>query len=264
MEMTTAARSPQPELNPAPGLSSKQEFDVEKIRRDFPILQEKIHGKPLVYLDNAATSQKPRAVLDAMIRYYERGNANIHRGVHFLSEHATEEHEAARVTAQKFVNAAHAHEIVFVRGTTEGINLVVQSYGRTHVGAGDEVVVTAMEHHSNIVPWQILCEEKRAKLRVAPINENGEVLLDEFAELLGPRTKVVALTHVSNALGTIVPLRKIVEMAHAQGIAVIVDGAQAVPHIPVDVQALDCDFYAFSGHKVYGPTGIGRSEERRV
>src|SRR5438270_495596 len=255
--MTTAARSPHPELGSAVESARGLVYDVEKIRRDFPILQEKIHGKPLVYLDNAATSQKPRAVLDAMIRYYERGNANIHRGVHFLSEHATEEHEAARATVQRFVNAAHAHEIVFVRGTTEGINLVVQTYGRTHVGSRDEVLVTAMEHHSNIVPWQILCEEKGAKLRVAPINEQGELVVEEFAKLLGPRTKVVALTHVSNALGTIVPLREIVQIARSKNIPVVVDGAQAVPHIAVDVQALDCDFYAFSGHKVYGPTGIG-------
>jgi cysteine desulfurase / selenocysteine lyase len=255
--MTTAARSPQPEIGAAPARPGGRTYDVEKIRRDFPILQEKVHGKPLVYLDNAATSQKPRAVLEAMIRYYETGNANIHRGVHFLSEHATEEHEAARETARRFINAAHAHEIVFVRGATEGINLVVQAYGRAHIGAGDEVLVTAMEHHSNIVPWQILCEEKHAKLRVAPINEQGELIVEEFAKLLAPRTKIVALTHVSNALGTIVPLREIVQMAHAKKIAVVVDGAQAVPHIAVDVQGLDCDFYAFSGHKVYGPTGIG-------
>jgi len=255
--MTTAARSPQPTLRPASEAARGRKYDVDKIRRDFPILQEEVHGKPLVYLDNAATSQKPRVVLDAMIRYYERGNANIHRGVHFLSEHATEEHEAARATAQRFVNAAHAHEIIFVRGTTEGINLVAQTYGRAHIGSGDEVIVTAMEHHSNIVPWQIVCEEKGAKLRVAPINERGELSLDEFGKLLGARTKIVALTHVSNALGTIVPLQEVVRMAHAKNITVVVDGAQAVPHIAVDVQALGCDFYAFSGHKVYGPTGIG-------
>ena len=253
--MSTVAKSPQ--LEAPPTATAPRAFDVEKVRRDFPILQMKVHGKPLVYLDNAATSQKPKAVLDAMIRYYEQGNANIHRGVHFLSEHATEEHEAARETVRRFLNAAEAHEIVFVRGATEGINLVVQTYGRAHVGTGDEVLITAMEHHSNIVPWQILCEEKGAKLRVVPINESGELRLDEFSKLLGPRTKIVALTHVSNALGTIVPLREIVKMAHAQNVPVLVDGAQAVPHIPVDVQALDCDFYAFSGHKVYGPTGIG-------
>jgi cysteine desulfurase / selenocysteine lyase len=232
-------------------------LDISKIRADFPILQKTIRGKPLVYLDNAATSQKPRAVIDAITRYYEGTNSNIHRGVHFLSEHATEQYEAARRTAQKFVNAAHAPEIIFVRGTTEGINLVARTYGRSNIGAGDEIIVTAMEHHSNIVPWQILCEERGAKLRVAPINDAGELLLDDFAALLGPRTKLVAVTHVSNALGTINPIRRIVELAHAHNVPVLVDGAQAVPHMKVDVQALDCDFYSFSGHKIYGPTGIG-------
>jgi cysteine desulfurase/selenocysteine lyase len=253
--MSTVAKIQEQDSPPARTRASL--YNVEKTRRDFPILQLKVHGKPLVYLDNAATSQKPKTVLDAMIRYYEQGNANIHRGVHFLSEHATEEHEAARVTAQKFINAAEAHEIIFVRGATEGINLVAQTYGRANVGAGDEVLITAMEHHSNIVPWQLLCEEKSAKLRVVPINENGELRLDEFGKLLSPRTKIVATTHVSNALGTIVPLRQIVEMAHAQNVPVIVDGAQAVPHLAVDVQDLGCDFYVFSGHKIFGPTGIG-------
>jgi cysteine desulfurase/selenocysteine lyase len=232
-------------------------LDIEKIRADFPILHQMVHGKPLVYLDNAATSQKPRAVIDAITRYYEGTNSNIHRGVHFLSEHATAEYEAARETAQKFVNAAKAHEIIFVRGTTEGINLVAQTYGRAQIHQGDEVLITAMEHHSNIVPWQILCEERGAKLRVAPINDNGELLLDEFARLLGPRTKLAAFTHVSNALGTINPVKRMIELAHAKNIPVLIDGAQAAPHIAVDVQALDCDFYTFSGHKVYGPTGIG-------
>jgi len=232
-------------------------YDVEKVRGDFPILREKIHGKPLVYLDNAATTQKPQIVIDRVARYYERENANIHRGVHLLAERATEEYEAARKTAQNFLNAARAEEVIFVRGATEAINLVAQTYGRTHVGAGDEVLITGMEHHSNIVPWQILCEEKRGTLRVAPINDRGELLLDEFEKLLGPRTKVVAVTHVSNALGTINPIRQMIEMAHARNIPVLVDGAQAAPHLKVDVQALDCDFYAFSGHKVYGPTGIG-------
>ena len=248
--MTTAARSPQIELAAEP-------FDVQRIRRDFPILQTSVRGKPLVYLDNAATSQKPAQVIEAMRRYYEAGNANIHRGVHYLSEHATEEHEAARATAQSFINAAHAHEVIFVRGTTEGINLVAQTYGRANVRAGDEVLITAMEHHSNIVPWQILCEEKGAKLRVVPINDAGELLLDEFAKLLNPRTKIVALTHVSNALGTINPIKQIVEMAHGHNVPVLVDGAQAIPHLAVDVQDLGVDFYVFSGHKVYGPTGIG-------
>jgi cysteine desulfurase/selenocysteine lyase len=233
------------------------ELDAEKVRRDFPILARAIHGKKLVYLDNAATAHKPRVVIEALSRYYEQGNANIHRGVHFLSEHATGEHERARRTVQSFLNAADASEIVFVRGATEAINLVAQTYGRAHVRAGDEVLITAMEHHSNIVPWQILCDEKEAKLRVAPINDDGELLLDEFEKLLGPRTKIVAVAHVSNALGTVNPIREIVEMAHRRNIPVLVDGAQGVPHLKVDVQALDCDFYAFSGHKMYGPTGIG-------
>jgi cysteine desulfurase / selenocysteine lyase len=232
-------------------------LDIERVRADFPILQQKVRGKPLVYLDNAATSQKPRAVIDAISRYYEGTNANIHRGVHYLSEQATGEYEDVRKTAQEFINAASPTEIIFVRGTTEGINLVAQSYGRANVQSGDEVVITDMEHHSNIVPWQILCEERGAKLRVAPINDRGELILEEFESLLGPKTKLVAVTHVSNALGTINPIRRIVEMAHSHGVPVLVDGAQAVPHMKVDVQALDCDFYAFSGHKVYGPTGIG-------
>jgi len=232
-------------------------FDVERIRADFPILEQKVHGKPLVYLDNAATSQKPRAVIDAISRYYEGTNANIHRAVHHLSEQATEEYEAARVTAQKFINAESPTEIIFVRGTTEGINLVAQTFGRANIHAGDEIIVTDMEHHSDIVPWQLLCEDRGAKLRVVPINDRGELILEEYAKLLGPKTKLVCVTHVSNALGTINPVRKIVDMAHSHGIPVLVDGAQAVPHLKVDVQALDCDFYSFSGHKVYGPTGIG-------
>jgi cysteine desulfurase / selenocysteine lyase len=232
-------------------------FDVERVRADFPLLEQKIHGKPLVYFDNAATSQKPRTVIDAISRYYEGTNANIHRAVHHLSEQATEEYEAARKTAQKFINAASPTEIIFVRGTTEGINLVAQTYGRAQIHADDEVVITDMEHHSDIVPWQLLCEDRGAKLRVVPINDRGELILDEFAKLLGPKTKLVGVTHVSNALGTINPIRRIVQMAHGHGVPVLVDGAQAVPHMEVDVQALDCDFYAFSGHKVYGPTGIG-------
>jgi cysteine desulfurase / selenocysteine lyase len=252
--MTTAANSLSWELRPPIGNGG---FDVEAARRDFPILQKQVYGHPLVYLDNAATSQKPRAVIDAISRYYESGNANIHRGVHFLSEHATEEHEAARRTVQAFLNAADKREIIFVRSATEAINLVAQSYGRKHVGAGDEVLITAMEHHSNIVPWQILCEEKGATLRVLPINERGELRMEELPKLLTPKTKLVAVTHVSNALGSINPIRKIVEMAHSLNIPVLVDGAQAVPHLKVDVQQLDADFYVFSGHKVYGPTGIG-------
>jgi cysteine desulfurase/selenocysteine lyase len=251
--MTTAARKLDMEQRPAPSGG----IDVERVRADFPILQQTVHGKPLVYLDNAATSQKPRAVIDAIVRYYEGTNANIHRGVHFLSERATEDYEAVRETVREFINAAHSREIIFVRGATEGINLVAQTFGRANIQSGDEVLITAMEHHSNIVPWQILCDEKGAKLRVAPINDEGELLLDEFAKLLGPRTKLAAVTHVSNALGTINPLKRMVELAHARNVPVLVDGAQAVPHMKVDVQALDCDFYTFSGHKVYGPTGIG-------
>ena len=232
-------------------------FDVEKIRADFPILRTKVHGHPLVYLDNAATSQKPQAVIDALVRYYEGENANIHRGVHYLSQIATEAFEQARETVRAFVNAADAKEIIFTRGTTEAINLVAQTYGRVHVGAGDEVLITAMEHHSNIVPWQMLCEEKGAKLRIAPMNDEGELLLEKYEKLLSPRTKIVAVSHVSNALGTINPLKQMIAAAHALGIPVVVDGAQAVPHLKVDLQDLDADFYAFSGHKMYGPTGIG-------
>ena len=255
--MTTAAKRLPRGSSPADVHDAGGDFDVQKLRRDFPILRQRIHGRTLVYLDNAATSQKPQVVIDAICRYYERNNANIHRGVHFLSEHATEEYEGARRTVQHFLNAADASEIIFVRGATEAINLVAQTYGRTNVHAGDEVFITAMEHHSNIVPWQILCEEKDARLRVAPISDSGELLLEDFEKLLGPRTKIVALTHISNALGTINPVRRIIEMARRWNIPVLVDGAQAVPHLKVDVQALDCDFYVFSGHKVYGPTGIG-------
>jgi len=233
------------------------ELDVQAIRAEFPILQRTVRGKPLVYLDNAATSQKPRFVLDAIARYYEEENANIHRGVHYLSERATADYENVRGRTQRFLNAAKSSEIIFVRGTTEGINLVAQTYGRTHVGSGDEVLITAMEHHSNIVPWQMLCAEKGAKLRVAPINDRGELLIEEFGALLGPRTKIAAFTHVSNALGSINAVRRMTEMAHRRHVPVLIDGAQAVPHMAVDVRAIDCDFYTFSGHKVYGPTGIG-------
>ena len=232
-------------------------FDVERVRADFPILRQQVRGCPLVYLDNAATSQKPKAVIDAIVRYYEHDNSNIHRGVHYLSERATEEYEAARKVLQSFLGAARPAEIIFVRGATEAINLVAQTYGRTHVAAGDEVLITAMEHHSNIVPWQLLCEEKDAKLRVIPINDDGELVLEEFEPLLGPRTKIVAVGHISNALGTVNPVATITRMAHAKKIPVLVDGAQAVPRVAVNVQELDCDFYAFSGHKAYGPTGIG-------
>lgn len=253
--MTTAAGRLPREVRSTPVRSGG--LDVERVRRDFPILNQKVHGKALVYLDNAATSQKPQVVLDAIMRYYANTNANIHRGVHFLSEHATEEHESARRTVQQFVNASRPEELVFVRGTTEAINLVAQTYGRAHVGAGDEVLITAMEHHSNIVPWQILCEQQGARLRVAPINDDGELLLDEFEKLVNPRTKIVGVAHVSNALGTINPIGEIVKIAHTKNVPVLVDGAQAVPHIKVDVQSLGCDFYAFSSHKMYGPMGIG-------
>ncbi|HLI61966.1 MAG TPA: cysteine desulfurase [Terriglobales bacterium] len=254
--MSTAANSVPQEFHPSMA-GETAEFDVEKVRRDFPILQQMVHGHPLVYLDNAATSQKPLAVIEVISRYYERDNANIHRGVHYLSEHATEEHEAARRTVRGFLNAADKREIIFVRSATEGINLVAQTYGRKHVGAGDEVLITAMEHHSNIVPWQILCEEKEAHLRVIPINDRGELLMEELPKLLGPRTKLLGVTHVSNALGTINPLKKIIKIAHQHNVPVVVDGAQAAPHLKIDVQELDADFYVFSGHKVYAPTGIG-------
>ncbi len=232
-------------------------FDVARIRRDFPILHQRVHGKPLVYLDNAATTQKPQAVIDAVGRYYSTDNANVHRGVHLLSQRATDAYEGARVTVQNFINAAESCEVIYVRGTTEAINLVAQTYGRKSVGAGDEIVITAMDHHSNIVPWQMLCDEKGAKLRVAPINDAGELLLDEYERLLTPKTKLVAIPHVSNALGTVNPVKRLVELAHARGVPVLVDGAQAAPHLKIDVQDLNCDFYAFSSHKVFGPTGFG-------
>ena len=237
--------------------SSKTILDAARIRQDFPILWQRVHDKPLVYLDNAATTQKPQAVIDRMLRYYHEENANIHRGVHALSVAATDAYDAARERLRRFINAAETREIVFVRGTTEAINLVAATYGRSHVGAGDEVVISEMEHHSNIVPWQMLCEEKGARLRVVPITESGELQLEAYARLLGPRTRLVAVTHVSNALGTINPIEEIVRLAHDRGIPVLVDGAQAVAHMTVDVQAIGCDFYAFSGHKVFGPTGIG-------
>src|SRR5689334_20708085 len=232
-------------------------FDVRRIRRDFPILKEKVHGRPLVYLDSAATSQKPQVVIDALNRYYTEQNSNVHRGVHYLSQLATREYEDARVKIQRFLNAAESHEIIFTRGTTEGINLVALSYGRKFIHAGDEVIISTLEHHSNIVPWQMLCELTGAKLRVIPINDAGELLMDEFAGMLGPQVKIVAVTHVSNALGTVNPIKRIIELAHSQDIPVLIDGAQGAPHLKVDVRELDCDFYAFSGHKLCGPTGIG-------
>ncbi|MFZ5557085.1 MAG: SufS family cysteine desulfurase [Pseudomonadota bacterium] len=230
---------------------------AERWRQDFPVLNRTVHGKPLAYLDNAATSQKPRTVIEADTRYYEQYNSNVHRGVHALSQEATDAFEGARETVRRFINAASVKEIVFVRGCTEGINLVAQSWGRSQLGAGDEILITAMEHHSNIVPWQMLCEQTGAVLKVAPINDAGEMIYEEFERLLGERTRLVSVVHVSNALGTINPVERIIADARRVGAKVLLDGAQAVPHVAVDVRALDCDFYVFSGHKIYAPTGIG-------
>jgi len=232
-------------------------FDVERVRTDFPILRTEVNGKPLVYLDNAASSQMPQPVIDRMVRYRTREHANIHRAVHTLSETATAAFEDTRGKVQRLLNAKEEREIVFTSGTTDAINLVMHGYGRKFIGEGDEIVVSHLEHHSNIVPWQMLCLEKGAHLKVIPVNDRGELLFEEYAKLLGPRTRLVAVTHVSNALGTITPAREIVAAAHARGVPVLLDGAQAAPHMRVDVQALDCDFYAFSGHKLYGPTGVG-------
>lgn len=232
-------------------------FDVEKIRRDFPILDQKVGKFPLTYLDNAATSQKPQAVISVVEKYYREDNANIHRGVHMLSERATDHYEGARKRIQKYLNARNTHEIIFTRGTTEAINLVAQSYGRKNIQKGDEILITHMEHHSNIVPWHLLCEQTGAVLKVAPINDQGELILEEFEKLISEKTKLVSVVHVSNSLGTINPVKEIIALAHARNIPVLIDGAQALPHLKIDVQALDCDFYAFSGHKVFGPTGIG-------
>ena len=241
----------------AQAVSNNAPLDAAQVRKDFPILHQLVNGKPLVYLDNGATSQKPQCVIDALVRYYTTDNANVHRGVHTLSQRATDDYENARSKIRSFVNAASDQEIIYTRGTTESINLVAQTFGKQNIGPGDEIIVSNMEHHSNIVPWQILCEEKGSKLRVVPIDDSGELLVDEFEAMLGPRTKLVSITHVSNALGTIVPAERIVELAHAQGVPVLLDGAQAVPHMRVDVRSLDCDFYVFSGHKLFGPTGIG-------
>ena len=241
----------------APAERDRPPLDVEALRRDFPILARTIHGHPLVYLDNAATTQKPESVIEAVADMYRRSYANIHRGVHTLSVEATDAYEQAREKVRAFVNAAETGEIVFVRGTTEAINLVAQTFGRQRVGEGDEVVVTALEHHSNIVPWQLLCDEKKARLKVLPIDRTGEVRVEELERLLTPRSRIVSIAHVSNALGTLVPVRRIVEIAHARGVPVLVDGAQAVPRLAVDVRELGCDFYAFSAHKMYGSTGVG-------
>ena len=232
-------------------------WNVERVRADFPVLHQTVNGKPLVYLDNGASSQVPQVVIDRGSIYLEQEHSNIHRGVHYLSQRATTAYEGAREKVKRFLNAREAKECIFVRGATEGINLVMHGYGRKLIGAGDEIIISAMEHHANIVPWQMLCEEKGARLRVIPMNDAGELLLDEYDALLNERTKFVALTHVSNALGTINPIKEMIGQAHKYGVPVLIDGAQSAPHMPVDVQDLDCDFFAFSGHKVYAPTGSG-------
>ncbi len=232
-------------------------FDVQKIRQDFPILKEKIRGKDLVYLDNAATCQKPQAVIDSIVHLYSHDYANVHRGVHTLSVRSTDKFEGARIKVKGFINAASEKEIIFVKGATDAINLVAQTYGKANVKPGDEIIITAMEHHSNIVPWQMLCEQTGAVLKVAPINLQGELIFEEFEKLINDKTKLVSVVHMSNALGTINPVKQIIAVAHEKGIPVLLDGAQAIPHMPVDVQDLDCDFYVFSAHKLYAPTGVG-------
>jgi len=253
--MTQPARDPAPRRNL---------FDVHAVRADFPILHQEVHGHPLVYLDNGATTQKPRAVLEAVDRYYERDNANVHRGVHALSERATDAYEGARVRVARYLNAPDTSEVVFTRGTTEGINLVAQAWGRPRLRPGDEIIVSTMEHHSNIIPWQLLCRQTGARLRVIPVDAHGELDLDAYRDMLGPATRMVAIVHVSNALGTVNPVAEMAREAHDAGALVLLDGAQAVPHFPVDLQAIGCDFYTFSGHKVYGPTGIGALWARRA
>lgn len=232
-------------------------LDVEKIRKDFPILSTKVNGKPLVYLDNAATSQKPQIVIDAITRYYSSQNSNIHRGVHYLSQYATEAYEGAREKVRAFINAGDVKQVIFTKGTTDAINLVAQGYGRKFIEKGDEVIISAMEHHSNIVPWQMLCEEKEASLKIIPVNNSGELVFEDFVQMLNPRVKMIAVCHISNSLGTINPVKAIIKKAHEHNIPVLLDGAQAIHFMKVDMQALDCDFYAFSGHKMFGPTGIG-------
>jgi cysteine desulfurase/selenocysteine lyase len=240
-----------------PKLQADSGWDVERIREDFPVLRQVVNGKPLVYLDNAASSQVPQVVIDRGSIYLEDEHSNIHRGVHYLSQKATTAYEGAREKVKRFINAREAKECIFVRGATEGINLVMHGYGRKFVSAGDEIIISAMEHHANIVPWQMLCEEKGATLRVIPMNDAGELLLDEYDALLNEKTKLVAFTHVSNALGTVNPVKKMIDQAHKYGVPVLIDGAQGAPHLPIDVQDLDCDFYAFSGHKMFAPTGSG-------
>ncbi len=235
----------------------QNDLDVNAIRRQFPILKREVKGRPLVYFDNAATAQKPKAVIDALVNYYTIYNANIHRGIHTLAEEATAAYEATRDAARQFINASSREEIIFTRGTTEGINLVAYTWGRQNIKPGDEIIISTMEHHSNIVPWQVLCEEKKAVLKVIPINDDGELLMDEYEKLLNGKTKLVSIVHVSNALGTINPVKQIIELAHKKGAVVFVDGAQSTVHLDIDVQEMDCDFFAFSSHKLYGPTGIG-------
>ena len=232
-------------------------LDIEKIRADFPALHQEVHGRPLVYFDNAATSQKPQVVMDALSEYYQKYNSNVHRGVHYLSQKATDAYETSRVAVQKHINAKHDYEVIYTRGTTESINLVAYSFGKAFVNEGDEIIVSALEHHSNIVPWQMLCEEKKAVLKVIPVNDQGELMMEAFYDLLSDRTKMLAVNHISNALGTVNPVKEMIDAAHKYGAAVLIDGAQAVAHDVVDVQALDCDFYCFSSHKLFGPTGVG-------
>lgn len=245
-------------------IKNETSFDVETIRKDFPILHSLMHGKPLVYLDNAATTQKPLAVLNSINTYYREQNANIHRGVHHLSELATFEYEKARGKIKNFLNAAESKEIIFTRGTTDGINLVAHSYGRKNLRAGDEVIISAMEHHSNIVPWQMVCEETGAKLRVIPMTDDGELIIEEFEKMLSPKTKFVSVVYVSNSLGTVNPVKRIIELAHHHGASVLIDGAQAVAHTKVNVRELDCDFFVFSGHKLFGPTGVGALYGKKI
>lgn len=232
-------------------------IDIENIRKDFPILEELIHGKPLVYFDNAATTQKPRQVIDEMVKYYYKYNSNIHRGVHYLSNKSTDGNENARILVQNFINAKHSHEVIFTSGTTESVNLVANSFGDRYIFEGDEVIVSELEHHSNIVPWQMLCERKKASLKVLPFNDRGELMIEKLDDLITERTKIVAVNHISNSLGTINPIRKIIEIAHAKNVRVLIDAAQSIQHKKIDVQELDADFLVFSGHKLYGPTGIG-------
>lgn len=241
----------------APETINKISSNIEKIRADFPILSRKVNGRPLVYFDNGATSQKPQSVIDALDNYYKNENANIHRGIHTLSQEITIAYENARAVIQKHLNAEHAHEIIFTKGTTDSINLIASSFGKKYISKGDEILISAMEHHSNILPWQQLCEEKGAVLKVIPINNAGELIISDYKRLLNEKTKIVAVAHISNTLGTINPVEEIIALAHAQNIPVLLDGAQAVPHTSVDLQALDCDFYCFSGHKLFGPTGVG-------